>query len=258
MKIITSCVLSAIALLAVAGVNAAEPDKANVSRVYNDTVAPADQIAYETGVKAYNKCLAEHGFKYTWTAWGHETGNTYLYSYVTGPHTWATFDAMHDAGKACDDAWRTNANPHLKGETSAFAVAMPELSHVSKDKDAKPALMRVTFFTLKQGHVSNEAFTDAMKKIAAAAEKANWPDHYLVQKIRAGGKESPDFILVSQHKNWADFGAEANPTLWKMVEGVYGKQDTDALRKSINDALEDVSSHVDSYNADLTYTASTK
>ena len=254
----TSCVASAIALLAVANVHSAEADKANVTRVYNDSVAPADQKAYEAGVKNYNKCLGQHGFKYTWSVWAHETGNTYMYSYVAGPYTWANFDAMHDAGKVCDDAWRTQANPHLKGETSAFLVGMPELSHQSKDTDAKPALIEVTYFTLKHGHEATEAFTNAVKKITAAATKSNWPNHYMTEKVRAGDKDSPDFILVSQYKSWADFGAEPDPSLWKMVEGDYGKKDTDALRKSLNDAIQEVSSHVDSYNADLTYTSSSK
>ena len=36
-----------------------------IFRVYSDCVAPADQVAYETGVKAFNKCLGDHGYKYT-------------------------------------------------------------------------------------------------------------------------------------------------------------------------------------------------
>jgi len=252
-RIIASCVASAIALLSFTGVNAATADK--VTRVYNDVVAPADQVAYEAGVKAYNKCLGEHGFKYTWTALGHETGNTYLYSYISGPHSWADFDAMHESGKACDDAWRTNANPHLKGETSTFLVEMPEMSHMSKDMNAKPVLTNITFFTLKHGHDAYVMFTDAVKKINAAAEKSNWGGHYTFQSVRGGDKNFPDFIASNQYKSWADYGADVDPPLWKMVEGAYGKAEADALRKAINDSTEDITSHVDVYNADLTYTA---
>lgn len=252
MRFSTSCLLSAIALAVACNAIAATAEKGLVSRVYNDTVAPADQVAYEAGVKAYNKCLGEHGVKQAWTAWNHETGNTYLYSFVSGPHTWATFDAMHETSKPCDDAWRTQANPHLKSEVSAFLVVLPEASHMAKE-EPKPALMTVTFFKLKHGREANDAFMDGIKKINAAAEKTNWSNHYVFQRVRAGDTVFPDYILVSQSKDWADFGTDANPTLWKMVEGVYGKADTDALRKSINDAIEDISTHVNSYNADLTY-----
>jgi hypothetical protein len=257
-KLITSCVLSAIALSAFASVYAAEAEKGMISRVYNDVVVPTEQVAYEAGVKAYNKCLAEHGFKYSWTAWGHETGNTYLYSYVAGPYTWADFDKAGEVGKACDPAWRTNSNPHLKSEVSAFLELRPELSYAPKEANAKPNLMNVVWFTLKPGREAGDAFADGMKKIAAAAEKANWPNHFIVQRVRGGDKDFPDYILASQHKNWAEYGAASNPMLWKMVEGVYGQADADAIRKSINGAIDDVHSHVNKYNEELTYTAPSK
>lgn len=258
MKMFTSFAVSGIALLAAAGTYAAEADNASVTRVYNDVVEPAHQQAYEAAVKNYNKCLHQHGFKYTWLAWGHETGNTYSYSYAGGPYAWADFDTMHESGKACDDTWHKEANPQLKSESSAFLVAMPELSRMPTDKDAKPGLINVTFFTLKTSREADDAFTEGVKKITAAAEKSKWSGHFTFYRTRGGDKDSPDYILVSPYKNWAEYGAGPNPSVWKMVEGVYGKQDTDALRKSINDALQDVSSHVDSFNAELTYTASAK
>ena len=259
MKIITSCcVVSAIALSAVACVHAAEADKGNVTRVYSDTVTPANQVAYETGVKNYNKCLAQHGFKYRWTALTHETGNTYMYSYIGGPYKWADFDAMHSTSKACDDAWRTQANPQLQSETSAFLVAMPEASHMPAAKDAMSALLNVTYFTLKSGREADDAFTEGVKKINAAADKSKWTGHFTLYKTRGGGKDSPDYILVSPYKTWAEYGAGPDPSVWKMVEGVYGKADTDTLRKSLSDAIQDASSHVDSYSEELTYTPSGK
>jgi hypothetical protein len=256
-KIKTSLV-SAIALLAITSIHAAEADKANVIRVYTDIVTPAEQVAYEAAVKTYNKCLGQHGFKFTWTALLHETGNTYSYSYLGGPYKWADFDTMHDTAKACDDTFRSQANPHLQSETSTFLVAMPELSHMPAAKDATSALLNVTFFTLKSSREADDAFTDGVKKIAAAADKSKWAGHFTLYKTKGGGKDSPDYILVSPYKTWAEYGAGPDPAVWKMVEGVHGKQDTDALRKSINDAIQDASSHVDSYSAELTYTASGK
>jgi hypothetical protein len=43
-----------------------------------------------------------------------------------------------------------------------------------------------------------------------------------------------------------------------MVENVYGKESGQALRKSVNDVIQSMSAHVDSYSADLTYTAGSK
>lgn len=258
MKIKTSCLAGMIALSTVTGMHAAEADKANVIRVFTDSVAPADQAAYESAVKSYNKCLGAHGFKYTWTALLHETGNTYMYSYLGGPYKWADFDTMHTSGKACDDTWRTQANAHLQGETSTFLIAMPELSRMPAAKDATSALLNVTFFTLKSSREADDAFTSGVKKIAAAADKTKWTGHYTLYKTKGGGKDSPDYILVSPYKTWAEYGAGPDPAVWTMVESAYGKQETDALRKSINDAIQDASAHVDNYSAELTYTAASK
>lgn len=258
MKSIKPWMAPVVALLCITGVHAAEMDKANVIRDYTDTVAPADQQAYEAGVKSYNQCLSQHGFKYTWTAVLHETGDTYQYSYVSEPSTWGSFDAMRTTGMACDAVWRKDVNPHLKSETSAFLVRAPELAYMPAGMSPAAPLTEVTYFKLKPGHEASEAFTNAAKKIAAAAEKSKWPAHFMVLKVKDGGQGSPDFIVVSYSKSWADFGEDANPPLWKMVENNYGKQDTAALRKSLNDAIQDVSSHVDSYSVDLTYQPSHK
>jgi hypothetical protein len=248
---------SALALSAFSGAFAAEAGKANVYRDFSDTVAPAEQEAYEAGVKAFNQCLHDHGFKFSWVAWNHETGNVYSYSYVAGPYTWADFDTMHAQGHDCEAAWRKQANPHLKGETSAFMEEQADMSHMPKDADQQPppALIGVMYVHLKGGHEAHEAFVNAAKKIASAAEKSKWPGYFQTAEISYGDEGAPDYILVFPNKNWAEVGMEPNPPLWKMMEGVYGKIEAAAIRKSLGDSIEKTSSHIDSYNADLSYTA---
>lgn len=233
-------------------------DDVRVIRDFTDMVAPAEQQAYEAGTKSFNQCLHQHGFKYNWTAWSHETGDTYSYSYVSDPVPWASFDAMDTAIKACLGVIRSDVNPHLKSETSAFLQAMPELSHQPKDAGPAPPLIEVTYFTLKPGHQAVEAFTAATRKIAAAAAKSKWPHYYQIGRVVHAGDGAPDFILVIPDKSWADLGTEPDPGVWKMVENVYGKSEADAIRQSINDVVTKQSSHVDSYNAELSYIASGK
>jgi hypothetical protein len=257
MKTLTACVVAALAFSVMTSAYAANADKMVVTRDFTDTVAPAQQVAYEAGEKAWNQCLKDHGVKYNVMAFNHETGDTYKYSYLIGPVAWADFDASRAQFKACDATWRSQGNPHVKSETSAFMVDQPDMSHMPADraKQAPPALIDVMYFTLKPGHEAHAAFVDAAKKIAAAADKANWPYSFRFLQVQAGDEGAPDYILAMPNKSWADYGAEADPSLWKMVEGVYGKADTDALRKAVNDAIDKTSEHVDSYNADLSYIA---
>jgi len=252
MKFSISRAVSAIALFAAICSHASETDKANISRVYVDTVAPSEQLAYENAALSYNRCLSEHGFRYSWTAWAHETGPTNQYTWVTGPYTWETFDAFGEADAPCEDVWRKLAGPRLQLEASVFLIEMPELSHVAQSTDEKPALLNVLAFTLKSGAEANDAFVAVQAKIAAAAEKSRWPHYFRFSRVRGGGKDSPDYIVTARYKNWADYGA-GPPALWKMVEGVYGKAEAAAMRKTMDDAILVTSAHVESYNAKLSY-----
>lgn len=258
MKRITAWLALVAGLFCVTGVQAADEGSPRVIRSYTDWVAPADQQAYEAGIKAYNQCLREHGFKYAWKALNHETGDVYTYSYVSDPLAWADFDAMRDSGKSCDASFRQNVNPHLKRETSGFMKPMPEMSHMPAGTDMGHAYVGVTLFKLKPGHDANESFMTTVKKITAAARKAKWPQPYQVMQVVDSGEDAPDYILAGPAKSWADYGTEPDPAFWKMVANVYGEAQAKSLRKTLGDAIDRASAHVDRYNEELTYRPSGK
>lgn len=257
MKMPIAYVVAMLALAAANSSHAASPDKAFVWRDYTDTVAPADQQAYEAGVKAFNQCLSEHHVKFSMPTVVHETGNDYQYSSDVGPVSWADMDTLSAEIKPCDATWRAQGNPHLKGETSAFMVLQPELSHLPADWQSQPMppMLSITYFMLKPGHDHNMAFTDAFRKFAAAASKSKWPYYWSLMRIQGGGDGAPDYILVIREKNWADVGTEPNPAPWKMLANVYGQADADAIRKSFGDSLAKSSEHYDRYDASLSYAA---
>jgi hypothetical protein len=257
MKILTVCVIAALATAAVGSAFAADSDKAVVMRDFTDTVAPAHQQAYEAGLKAYNQCLQEHHVKFSEPTVTHETGNDYMYSTDVGPLTWADLDTLDAEAKACDATWRAQGNPHLTGETSAFMVLQPDMSHLPTgwQTQTPPPMLHVIDYTLKPGHDASMAFTDAVKKIAAAAVKTKWPYYWSTMQIEGGGDGAPDYALVIRSKNWADVGSDPNPALWKMVANAYGQTDADAIRKALDDSIAKAPDHFDKYNADLSYTA---
>ncbi len=103
MRLLTACVMAALAISGIASAHASDANKALVTIGYTDTVAPAEMQAYEVGIKAYNQCLREHGVKYNVYAVSHETGrNTYKTSYYREPMMWAQRDAMRSMGSESD------------------------------------------------------------------------------------------------------------------------------------------------------------
>jgi hypothetical protein len=258
MKVVTTVLVLALTAIGMTPSHAADSTPTLVSRYYTDVVAPAEQAAYEAGIKTYNGCLGQHGFKYTWTAWTHETGDSHSYSYTTDPMPWAAFDTMQAAVKACDDTLRTAVNPHLKSETSAFTQPIASLSHLPPDQSSTPKLIEVNYFKLKPGHEPQEAFMDVMEKVTAAAEKSKWNFYYAISAPRDTGGDDPNFIMIIRADSWAGIGKEPDVPMWAMVEKVYGTDTARDMRKSLNDALQYETVHIESYNAELTYKASGK
>ncbi|HEX5314109.1 MAG TPA: hypothetical protein VFX38_04260, partial [Gammaproteobacteria bacterium] len=72
---------AAAAFLCAGGLRAAEPAPVNVTMEFDDTVAPAQVEAYEAGIKNFEQCLGQHGFKYAVVALRHVTGDQGQYSY---------------------------------------------------------------------------------------------------------------------------------------------------------------------------------
>lgn len=254
MKSLRPWLVSLAAVLCVGVAQAASMDKSSIVRDYTDTVAPAEQQAYLAGVKAYNQCLAQHGFKYKWTAVRHVTGNNYMYSYDSDPVSWADFDKMHQQSAACDAVWSSEVDPHLIGETSAFMKIMPEMSHMMGKGDIGTGLISVTFFSIKGGSVAHQAFVDNVKMIAQAAEKSHWAGMFSFSRVEGGGPGAPDYVLVWPSRNWADYGTEVTPAMWTMVANAYGKKKADAIRDALSSVITASSNHIDAYSAELTYT----
>jgi hypothetical protein len=217
-------------------------------------VAPAQQAAYEAGVKNFNQCLSQHGFKFAVPALEHVTGNTYVYSYVVMLPNWAGLDTNHAMSTVCDSAFTSDVNPYLLSETAAVTTVMPGFSHYPNDMAPMTALTEVISFTLKPGMAAYNAFTNGVKAIYTAEAKSNWPYYSELDEMNYAGPGAPDFQLIIPAKSWAEIGTPESPSVWKMLANVYGQRKADAIHKSIGDAIASSESHVDRYDPSLSYT----
>lgn len=235
-------------------VQAADTNPTSISYDIEDTVAPVQAAAYEAGVKNYNQCLSQHGFKFAVPALEHVTGNTYIYSYVVMVPDWAALDTTHAMAAVCDSVFEADVNPHLLSETAAVTTVMPGFSHYPNGVAPMTPLTEVISFTLKPGMAAYDAFTKGAKAIYAAEEKSNWPYYSELDEMNYAGPGAPDFQLILPVKSWAEIGTPESPTVWKMLANVYGQRKADAIHKSIDDAIASSESHIDRYDPSLSYT----
>ncbi|MGH8274451.1 MAG: hypothetical protein ACRES9_09425 [Gammaproteobacteria bacterium] len=257
MKRITAWLMALAALSFIGGVQAATMNQPSMMTFdIEDTVAPAHQQAYEAGVKSFNQCLSQHGFKYPVAALEHVTGNTYMYSYVISVPNWAALDTVHATVGVCDSVGTSDINPHLLSETNSVTTVMPGFSHYPRNMGKMPPLMDVVSFRLKPGTAAYNAFKNAVKKIYAAEAKSNWPYYSEMDEMNYAGPGAPDFQLIMPVKSWAEIGTPASPSWTTVLANVYGKKKAADIRKSLDGAIANTEEHVDRYNPDLSYTPS--
>jgi hypothetical protein len=256
MKKFSASAAALAALICAGGVQAASTTPTSLSYDIEDTVAPPQEAAYEAGVKAYNQCLRQHGFKFAVLALEHVTGNTYAYSYVVTLPNWAGLDTIHAMAGVCDSEFEADVNPHLLSETASVSTVMPGFSHYAGDATSMTPLTDVISFTLKPGRAPYDAFTKAVKAIYAAEAKSNWPHYSELDEMNDAGPGAPDFQLIIPARSWAEIGTPASPSVWKMVAKAYGQRKADEIRKSIDDAIASSEEHVDRYDPSLSYTPS--
>lgn len=256
MKNFSTLAATVAALMCAGGVQAAATDPTSLSFDIEDTVAPAQQVAYEAGVKSYNRCLSQHGYKFAVPALEHVTGDTYAYSYVVMLSNWAGLDTNHAMSAVCDSVFESDVNPHLLSETAAISTVMPGFSHYPKEMAPMTPLTEVISFTLKPGRAADEAFRNGVKAIYAAEAKSNWPYYSELDGMSFAGPGAPDFQLIIPAQSWAQIGTPESPSVWKMLANVYGQRKADGIRKSLDGAIASSEEHVDRYSPSLSYTPS--
>lgn len=244
-------VLIVAGLLIAGGVGSACAEApAPVSRFYVVEVAPAQDQAFQDGMKAWLKCLHEHADTRGLWAWSAETGDLGRYVFESDTRTWAGIDERNPADKACGGDFNTGVMPHISKAYSWVGERRPKMSHAGMD-GAMPAYVYVLDIKVKSGQ--GASFAEAVEKYAEAAAKIKWEGQWFTDAVTGGGKGSADYILVWPNKSWAEIGQEPNPSIKAMMEKVYGKAQAAAIRKQFFDAIDHQWDGVWSYSKDLSY-----
>jgi hypothetical protein len=242
--------LGAVVLFAAAGwaQNAAAP-AGDICRIYFVKPKPGMDQQLEAGRKKHMQFHKSRNDSWTWSTYLVETGmNTGTYVTSTCGHQWADFDDWEKRlGQADTADANANMGPHQGEAWNSFYRYRADLSLGSPGQPLP--LSAVYIYKLKFG--KSDDFAAAVKKINDALQKANWPYKGAWLQLVNGG-EAPMFVLVSERKGWADF-AMPPKSLQQIVEEAYGKDQADALWKSVDACVAQAFSEAASYRPDLSY-----
>ena len=221
----------------------------SVTRVYVVGVPPAQDHAFNEGVKAWETCLRSHGAKRTTYAYDSETGDDTRYLFLVEFGSWGDMDAHDPAGKACAALFRTQVQVHVTQVFSEIAVPNDKDSYMpGGDPDPAPMIW-VDAYRIKPGQ--GDAFSDGLGKFAAAAAKTHWNAHFAGYDVEGGGQGAENFVLVWPNKNWADIGQDPSPSVKDMMNSVYGAAGAQSMHQAFLATIAEHWEDAWSYDKDL-------
>lgn len=224
---------------------------AAVNRIFIVVVPPAQDQAFNQGIKDWYKCMHDHGSTDATIAYSAVTGDLDRYLFVEGHNTWADMDHHDPAAKTCGPTFVSEVLPHAGQAFSEISVLNAKESYLpGGDPDPAPMLW-VNAYRFKPGQA--EAFGEVIAKFAAAAAKTHWQGHFGGYDVEGSGEDGLDFALVWPNKSWADIGTDPTPSIKGLMDGVYGKAASRAMHEKYAAAIAAEWADAWSFEKDLSY-----
>jgi hypothetical protein len=227
-------------------------DSTAVTRVYVVSVPAAQDHAFNVGIKAWEKCLKDHGTKQATAAYEAETGDMSRYLFLNEYSSWGAMDAHDAAGKACSATFGTAVLPHVGVAFSEVAMMNAKESYMPGGDPNPAPMLWADAYRIKAGQ--DAAFHNALRQFAAGATKSQWDAHFAGYDIAGSGQGGEDFVIVWPNKSWADSGQDPNPSADDMMAKVYGMAAAESMHQQFLASIAEHWSDAWSYNKDLSVT----
>jgi hypothetical protein len=245
----------ALVFLALALPALAQQSPANLGRVVAMVPKPGMAQQFEEGRKRHMEWHRKQNDTWAWETWQVQTGDASgVYLSITFGHTWKDFDAWeakYAKGDEVDAA--KNMDPYLVADTSSLWAFRNDVSRPPEGNEPSKMASVIHFILNSEG--VNE-FNIANRKIHEAIGKTNWPVHYQWYALVNGG-EQPHFVLVLPHNSYAEM-APQEVSFEAMLEKAYGREDANALLRSLEKTIKRQWSEIIVYRPDLSYRPAAK
>lgn len=245
--------LASLAMVLAAALGLAQGASADpITRVYVVVIPPAQDQAFNQGIKDWEKCLHDHGAKQATMAYSASTGDLERYLFLENHSSWADMDNHDPANKACGATFLSEVLPHVGEAYSEVGVPQPKETYLPEGNSDPAPMIWVNAFRIKPGQ--SDAFSESLGKLAAAAAKTHWVGRFAGYEIEGAGHGGENFVLVWPNKNWADIGQDPSPSVKQMMDSVYGKKAAHANHDKFIGSIAEQWSDAWTYQKDLSYT----
>ncbi len=247
--------LAAALVLAPALAALAQEKPGRIGRVFVLQPKPGMTQLFEEGRKRHMDWHRKQNDTWSWETWQIETGEgTGAYLSMTFGHNWKDFDDWEaKLGKGDAEDGATNLMPFVAAERNGFWMYLADVSRPSESKEP-PKMASVLNFLVKIDKASE--FQYAIRKFHEAIGKTNWPTHYIWYMLANGG-EHPRFVLVLPRNSYAEM-APPEVSFDAMLEKAFGRQEAEALQRTLAKSVRRQWSELITYRPDLSYRPAAK
>jgi len=244
--------LTSFALVLAAALGVARTvSAASVTRAFVIVVPPAQEAAFNQGIKAWENCLHDHGAKHRTLAYSAETGDLDRYLFLDERDSWANMDVHEAAAKACGSIFLTQVQPHASQAFSEIAILNAKDTYMPAGDPEPAPMMWVVAYRIKPGQ--RQTLNDALAKLATAAAKTHWGAHFAGYDIQGSGQGAENFVLVWPNRSWADIGQAPKLSDTEVIASVYGKAAARANQKRLLATIADYWTDAWQYQQGLSY-----
>jgi hypothetical protein len=255
--LITGSLFAAMSWAQGGGTSSTPSDTASINKMNANNLCrvffsvPKNAAQYEAARKKHNMFHQAQKDTWSWNTWLIDTGdNTGTYVTSSCGHSWKDFDDWEaKMGKADTADAAASLGPVTQSGRNGFYVYRADMSLAPPGRPIAP-MVAVTVYVLRPGAAPD--FIAAIKRVNEALSKqADWPKTSGWLQLVNGG-EGPTFVLLSDRKNFADF-APLPKSVIDVITETYGKEQADAIQKTIRDSTARLSTESATYRADLSY-----
>jgi len=237
-----------------AGIAAFAQGSGEVAYFHLNRVKPGMTAQYEATRKRHWLWHKRLGDTWSFQVWQVVSGDrTGAYIVSSFGHTWKEVDES-DKLVAGDEDPGANVDPYIASESESYYRYLPDLSLAPQTFSPAP-MLSVTRFVLKPEEISTFQYglkniKDAMKSGYPLAGPMRW------YQLATGG-EGPQFLLLSDRANWADYEPRSPKTLDATMEEAYGKEQGAAILRAVRGAVRSEYVETWKYRSDLSFVPAT-
>lgn len=244
--------LAVLSLLLMASPVLAQSDGRTIGRVVSWRAKPGMTEEMERGLKKHMKWHKDQNDPWAWLVWQTVSGkDTGLYGAGTFGHKWEDFDTPNVPEEEDQADVEANVIPYSEQAVVQYYSYLGDVSR-ERQSDGPPKMVEVLTFRVHSG--KNQQFNRLIRKFQEAADKTDWPVHYLWHAVVNGG-EGSQYILVFPRDKWADF-APPEKAFEQMLEEAFGRGEAVSLLDQLWETVKSTERSIAKTRPDLSYTPS--